>query len=443
MLGDLNQPDLNKRDNYIILVVEDNHTQAEYLRSILERESFSVILVNDGESAVNYLKQSTVDIVLTDIVMPGMDGYTLCNWIKNPENGQSCPVILVTQLFDPVDVVKGLVCNADNFIIKPFNAKEVVNRISMTIAHDSNLTVDSDGKNIYAKISGDDYLITADKKQILNILLSTYETAIVRNAELERLQEDNYWTNEQLKIAISNLKKSNNELEHEISEKKSVSLALAGANKKLQLMSSITRHDLLNQLTSIQGYIDLVLLEKEQPSEKIWYYLEKTISVINNTVEIVKFTGEYQEIGIKNSVWQNLYTIVQNAINRNTSDSIITENFIPKNIEVFADPLIEMVFFNLIHNAKSYGKKIKKIQFRFSIENGIGSIICEDDGVGVALDKKQKIFDYRYGNHTGLGLFLSKEILLITDLTIEESGIPDVGAKFIITCPKKSIRIVD
>jgi two-component system sensor histidine kinase/response regulator len=112
-----------------ILVVEDSRTQAESLRYILEKKGYGVALATNGRDAIEQIGTSRPDLVLTDIVMPEMDGYELCRRIKTNGDHKSIPVIIVTQLFDPVDVVRGLEAGADNFIIKPYEPKDIEARI--------------------------------------------------------------------------------------------------------------------------------------------------------------------------------------------------------------------------------------------------------------------------------------------------------------------------
>ena len=109
--------ELQKREPMSILVVEDSRTQAELLRHMLEEEGYDVTLAADGEVALRRMEAGRPDIVLTDILMPGMDGYELCRRIKQIYPG--IPVILVTNLFDPADVLRGLAAGADSFIVKP------------------------------------------------------------------------------------------------------------------------------------------------------------------------------------------------------------------------------------------------------------------------------------------------------------------------------------
>jgi len=107
---------------------------------------------------------------------------------------------------------------------------------------------------------------------------------------------------------------------------------------------------------------------------------------------------------------------------------------------MFADPLVVKVFYNLMDNAVSHGGTITCIRFSPRRHGDDYVIVCEDDGVGVPAEEKEKIFERGFGKHTGLGLALSREILSITGITITENGRPGKGARFEITVPKGSYR---
>lgn len=418
-----------------ILVVEDNRTQAEYLRYILMKDGYHVSLASNGVEALDAISLDRPDLVLTDVLMPEMDGYTLCTAIKSNELMAGIPVILVTNLYDPVDVIKGLESGADNFIIKPYDPNRIAGQILSTFLTRTRTDPDHVTLPLNVTFSGGSHEITANRRQILNILLSTYEIAVKNYSELQETHDQLNYLNEELQHTVEELQNSNQELMQENNERKRVEAALANANNKLQLMASITRHDLLNQLNSLQGYLDLALSDHEENSSNAWMFVEKAMKIVGQTIDTVRFTDEYQRIGIKSPKWQDLRQLAQNSLRHTSLHKIRFENNIPGGILIFADPLIEKVFANLIENSVKYGEKNTFLRFRIE-EKGRGfSIYCEDDGVGVPGDEKEKIFSFQYGKNTGLGLFLSREILSITGISIRETGVHGSGATFEIICP--------
>jgi DNA-binding response OmpR family regulator len=113
-----------------VLVVEDSPTQAQSLALLLQSEGFEVELARDGETGFAHCKALSPDAVLSDVVMPGMDGYELCQKIKSDPHTASTPVILLTSLADPMDIVRGLECGADNFVRKPYDGKDLLGRLN-------------------------------------------------------------------------------------------------------------------------------------------------------------------------------------------------------------------------------------------------------------------------------------------------------------------------
>ena len=118
-----------------ILVVEDSRTQLEELRLILEAEGFAVDTAPDATQALAQLQAAPFDLVLTDVMMPDHSGFDLCRKIKAQPHTKDVPVILLTQLADPLDILHGLECGADNFITKPYDANYLLHRVRSIIAN--------------------------------------------------------------------------------------------------------------------------------------------------------------------------------------------------------------------------------------------------------------------------------------------------------------------
>jgi len=212
------------------------------------------------------------------------------------------------------------------------------------------------------------------------------------------------------------------------------------ANKKLNLLTSVTRHDINNQLSVLQGY--LILLEKTQHDPSLNEYFQKATTAAQRISTMVQFTKEYENIGVNAPAWHNCRNLVDTAAKQVPLGNIIVKNDFPAGAEAFADPLIVKVFYNLIDNAVRYGEKITTIRFSLEESNGAHVVVCEDDGEGIPADEKERIFERGFGKNTGLGLFLAREILAITGMTIREIGEPCKGARFEITVPHGSFRIL-
>jgi two-component system cell cycle sensor histidine kinase/response regulator CckA len=173
-----------------LLVVEDSPTQAEELKLVLRSEGFEVEAASDGASALRRLRAKQFDLVLSDILMPRMSGYELCRAVKSDEARKDLPVILLTTLRDPMDIVEGLESGADNFITKPYEPRYLVRRVQGIL---ENRRMRAEGKlkvGVEIFFLGRKFTITADKQQILDLLISTVEDIVRTNGDLLRSQSE-------------------------------------------------------------------------------------------------------------------------------------------------------------------------------------------------------------------------------------------------------------
>jgi PAS domain S-box-containing protein len=217
-----------------------------------------------------------------------------------------------------------------------------------------------------------------------------------------------------------------------ITDLKMTERSLIEANKKLNLLSSLTRHDILNNLTALQGYIELSMMD--EPSPDLLRYLEKMLIIAESINHQVSFTSDYQDIGVKAPQWQDVREVIQKTVQLLDLQGIGMEIGFQE-LKVFADPMLERVFYNLIQNAVTHGGKITTITFSAKKHPEGVVIVCEDDGVGIPDLEKELIFKRGYGKNTGLGLFLIREILSITGMSIKENGTSGKGARFEILVP--------
>jgi DNA-binding response OmpR family regulator len=172
-----------------ILIVEDSPTQALQLQYILEQHGYQCSVAQNGSDAIAFMRQHKPTAVISDILMPEMDGYQLCQRIKGDADLTHIPVILLTSLADPRDVIRGLECGADNFIVKPYDEQFLLGRIQYILANQQLRREETTPMGLEIFFAGQTYFITSDRLQILNLLLSTYETAVQKNRQLIQTQE--------------------------------------------------------------------------------------------------------------------------------------------------------------------------------------------------------------------------------------------------------------
>ena len=234
------------------------------------------------------------------------------------------------------------------------------------------------------------------------------------------------------------LKSTNEQLVKGIDERRQVEKALHQINTKLNLVSSIARHDILNRLTVIYGIISLL---QENISDPIFRdYLKKAEESAIAIRRQIEFTGDYKNMGLEKADWQNVNDSLRQSYKEVDLKGVTMEIFTDK-LEIFADPWLKKVFFNLVDNALRYAEHVTKITVSFrESEKGL-DLFFEDNGIGIPFDEKEKIFERGYGKNIGYGLFMVREILAITELTIQETGEPGKGARYEIHVPKRYYRI--
>jgi PAS domain S-box-containing protein len=223
----------------------------------------------------------------------------------------------------------------------------------------------------------------------------------------------------------------------DLTEQKLNEEALKQIIKKLHLLSGITRHDILNKVTALIGYLSLI---KEQlPHNESPEYIDRAENIVEIITSLITFTRDYQEIGINSPNWQNLEEIIKKNVKSLDMRKVIIETD-TDNIEIYGDPLLVRVFYNLFDNSLRHGNNLTFIRISMNYPDDTLEIIYEDDGGGVPESEKDNIFYRRFYKNSGFGLFLSKEILQITGLSIQERGKFGDGVMFKISVPKGHFR---
>jgi PAS domain S-box-containing protein len=227
------------------------------------------------------------------------------------------------------------------------------------------------------------------------------------------------------------------EMAHYTAELSRHTQSLQQVNDKLNLMNRITRHDILNQLTAIMGYLDL--MKDNFPDPQLQEYVGIELRAARNIEHQILFTKDYQDIGAQSPRWFDLRSVIVSAAEKLTLSPVTLAVHVEKT-EIYADPLLEKVFYTLLENAIRHGEKVTEITFSCHEQDTGLMIVYEDNGVGVPAERKEDILDQKYFKHTGFGLFLSRTILGITGITIRETGIPGRGARFEMLVPEGAYR---
>ena len=226
---------------------------------------------------------------------------------------------------------------------------------------------------------------------------------------------------------------------HDITPQRLAEERLRLTNKKLNLLSGITRHDIRNQLMILKGYLDLSR-DAIEDTARLSDYIAMEERAADAIDRQITFTKEYQDLGVIAPAWQGVRACVDQAVASLPMGQIRVIAG-PDNLELLADPLLAKVFYNFIDNSLRYGGEyMTTIRISGFVRDSSLILVYNDDGAGIRIEDKPKLFTKGFGKNTGLGLFLSREILSITGITIIENGVPGKGARFELTVPAGAFR---
>jgi len=209
-------------------------------------------------------------------------------------------------------------------------------------------------------------------------------------------------------------------------------------NNRLDLLGSITRHDIRGEVTIADGYLGLA--EKETDLAKLQSHISKARAATGKIIGIIEIARTYQINGTMNIKWASLHSALERAIaSVDIHDVVYTDT--SEDWTILVDPLLEMVCGNIFSNSVRHGKKVTKIQVSSKeVADGL-DLIIEDDGVGIAPEEKEKIFNFLTPAGVPHGLSIAKRILEAEQIRIEETGVHGEGARFALHFPPGLFRM--
>jgi K+-sensing histidine kinase KdpD len=220
-------------------------------------------------------------------------------------------------------------------------------------------------------------------------------------------------------------------------ERKLMERSLRIANNKLGIMNDITRHDVTNQIMVVNGYLELC--KQREKDAALSMYFDKMSQATDNVQKQIGFAKMYQGIGKSAPIWTSISQPTSKAFEMPNPPGIKLEEA-TNGLEILADPLFEKVPYNLIDNSMRHGGHVTRIKISSKRVDGSIVITYEDDGVGISTEERSHMFEKGHGKNNGFGLFLLREILSMTDITIQEDGELGKGVRFEITVPAGAWR---
>lgn len=435
-----------------ILIAEDSPTQAEKLRHLIEQAGYIARMARNGRIALEDVKARPVHLILSDIVMPEMDGYGLCRAIKADPALAHIPVILLTTLSDPSDIVRGLDCGADNFIRKPYDEDHLLMRVQHVLANRALRKHQNSSVGIEIFLGGQRYFINSERQQILDLLISTFEQAVRVNEELKARDQQISELNAQLERQADELTIANGELASTNKELKDASQA------KLHFFAQMS-HELRTPLNAVIGFSELLKegmtgeLNTEQKDYvgAIFQSGNYLLSLINDTLDLAKIEAQKMElhpaeVDISTLLKNCLPMVQEQAMTRHIDlrlnvDSAVTTAWVDER-------QVKQIVINLLANAVKFTPEGGRICVAAELIRDKGQdfleISVQDTGVGIAEEDIPKLFRSfeQVGNNskqtiqgTGLGLALVKQLAELHGGHVTVSSVINRGSRFSVYLP--------
>ncbi len=445
-----------------ILIVEDSPTQAMELELILKRNGYRTSIVGNGREALTWLSRKRPAMVISDIVMPELDGFELCRAIRKDEMHKDVPVILLSYLSDAGDVLKGLESGASNFIIKHYNPDHLLSFIREKLSKGPE-EERPPRQSVTVEYSGEGYTISSGVRQVLDVLVSTYGTAVHKNEELIRAETELRVLNEHLEEKV---RERTAELTAEIAERHRVEKELSIKSEELKTMSSqlwqsaklatmgelaaSIAHELNNPLATVCLRVEGLLSEMGDgaPERSPLQIIEQEVDRMSNLVaNLLQFSRRCeQEISTLDLCKEITYSLDLIHYHLHKHKIAVVEEFAAGLPQVQADrQQLRQVFLNLFTNATDAMPRGGTLTIRTS-----GAMLPEmiaveisDTGVGIEHENLSKVLEpffttKREGGGTGLGLPICRRIMQEHGGRLEISSRVNEGTTVRIMLPAQS-----
>jgi PAS domain S-box-containing protein len=460
-----------------ILLVDDEPAILDVAKLFLEKTgTISTVTTASARDALILLKTQIFDVIVSDYEMPEMTGVQLLRELRI--HGDHTPFIIFTGKGREQIVVEALNAGATFYLEKGANPKalfaELANQIHQAVNRrtaesalkeseekyraliehglEGIAILDLQGKILFANRAAArtfdmENIESLIGKNVFEFIAPDSKSAVGNDLENVTRGTDAYlavyrcltargkeiWIDSIGKRIMYEGEPADLVSIRNITQLKQATERLEVLNNKLKLVSSVMRHDIRNKITAVSGYTELAKSATRDP--EILTYLQKQEPLLEEILEELAFIHDYEKLGAVAPSWNDLDIIIQLFQPLLHKNGIVLENSV-KGLRIYADPLLERVFANLIDNSFRHAGKITTVRIAIELLDSHLILIYEDDGKGIPADQKKRIFEKGVGTNTGLGLFLIKEILAITGITITENGKPGKGVRFELLVPE-------
>ena len=444
-----------------IVIAEDSHTQAVRLQFLLEENGYAVSHGKNGKEALELTIEEKPDLVISDIVMPEMDGFQLTREIRANDEISATPILLLTSLSGLADILKGMECGADNYIVKPFEEEDIISRIDHALQKGTRVSEVKDDAIVFT-FNNDQYKIDSGSERLVDYLITTFETALKKKNELEVARRDLINANETLEQKVE---QRTRKLFEEVTQRKQYQIelekALEKANESDRLKSVFLAnmsHEIRTPMNAILGFSQL-LAENDLTKDDREKYIslinqngDSLLLLINDIIDISRIEAGEVEVVKEDFEISRIFdemlfsfTSTKNQLNKEHIEICLDPECTENNRTIYSDRLrIKQVLMNFIGNAiKCTDEGSIELGCNLVSENTL-QFTVKDTGIGIAKENQEIIFERfkqlderstRTMRGTGLGLFIAKRIVEILGGEIGVESELGKGSLFYFTVP--------
>jgi signal transduction histidine kinase len=411
-----------------ILIAEDSATQAEQLRHLLEQHGYVVTAAANGRQALEAARRRKPTLIISDIVMPEMDGYALCKAVKSDSELRDVPVLIVTTLSSIQDIATSLECGADNFIRKPYDPAALVSRIEHILSNQKLRRASAKSNDLEIYLAGKKHVITSAREQILDLLISSYEQAIQVNEELKDREREVSMLNFDLRLRAAELE---------------------SANQELESFSYSVSHDLRAPLRAIDGFCRILEEDHAVALDDEGRRLLNTVR--GNALRMGQLIEDLLEFSRTARAPINCLEVEMTRLAQEVFDEVRDSASTAPACEIAPLPvawgdrtLLRQVWVNLLSNAVKYSSQRKDPAIRVNgYREDKENVYCvTDNGAGFDMEYADRLFGVFQRLHrsdefpgTGVGLAIVRRIVTRHEGRVWARSKPGEGASFFFTLP--------
>jgi len=475
---------------YHILIVEDSPTQAKQLEFLLHKQGFMVAIAANGRKGIEEAKRSKPGLIISDIQMPEMNGFEMCRLIKQDPGLKEIPIILLTTLTDPSDVIEALNINADSYISKPYDENHMIAKINQLLAAPVGDKIDRPGEVLEIDFAGKQFAVTSNRSQIITLLISIYEDMLMKNhkivamkealedvngelgnklRELQATKEDLRKSYEELEMKVkmrtADLKQANTELLEQIRVREKAEAALQVTNEEIRTISqqllqaeklatmgelaASIAHELNNPLATVSLRVESLIAQstgddaRRRELDIIGQEVERMSNLITNLLQFSRRSRpQVSTVNVCDEIEKTLELVHYHLRKHKIA---VAREFMPEGPLIHADrQQMRQLFLNLFTNASDAMPDGGTLTIRVTSLPDDKKICIEmaDTGMGIPPGILPKVLEPFYttkpeGKGTGLGLSICRRIAEAHNgtLNITSEGTPGKGARICITLP--------